>query len=63
MDINFIKNEKNHLEATSVNGVSIFNSARWVWVLIGFWLVYTVAMLWHFKEQTDWIASVCKVAS
>ena len=63
MNINFTEHKNIHKETSLGGGVSIFNSAWWVWVLLSLWLAYNVAMLWHFKEQAYWKASVCKVAT
>ena len=46
----------------SAKRMSVLSTSQWAWVLLGAWLTYNVMMLWHFKEQTRWNDSICKVA-
>lgn len=51
-----------HKEVIVAKRMSVFSSSQMAWLLLSVWLTYSVVMLWHFKEQTNWNASVCKVA-
>lgn len=51
-----------HKEIITAKSMNVFSSSQMAWLLLGAWLTYSVVMLWHFKEQTNWNASVCKVA-
>ncbi len=49
-------------ETITAKKMNVFSSSQMAWLLLGAWLTYSVVMLWHFKEQTNSNASVCKVA-
>jgi hypothetical protein len=41
--------------------MNVISSSQFAWMLLGAWLTYSIVMLWHFKELTNWNGSVCKV--
>jgi hypothetical protein len=51
-----------HQENITVVKLYRLSASQWAWTLFSMWLVYSAVMLWHFKEQTNWLASMCKVA-
>jgi hypothetical protein len=51
-----------HKEVITAKSMKVFNLSQMAWLLLAAWLTYSVVMLWHFKEVTNWNASMCKVA-